>query len=77
MMGLRCLIVTTKLILDLILTVSTVANSATFIADIAASSVLTLVTDGQSGTGAFGAGTNDYDSIASQGWFTIEKVNVS
>ena len=48
-------------------------NSGTFIATIAASSVIRLATRGQAGTGAFGSGC-DNDTIANYSWITIEKI---
>jgi len=49
------------------------SNVATFIAEIAASSVLELHVEGQAGAGAFGAGC-DNDTIADETWILIEKI---
>ena len=48
-------------------------NQASFIATIAANSVIELHTDGQATTGAFGSGC-DADTIANECWITIEAI---
>jgi len=51
-----------------------ISCSSSFIAEIAAGSILDFRTDGQSGTGAFGTGTCNY-AVQAYSQFTIERID--